>query len=197
MYVWLTEGRKEQGITIMLSELFFSMIMFCCIGAVICVILRVAFCLSKHRKYVLTKEVPIALLAAYCAGLFSMTIPVYKIVRYAKQMINGVYHSVNMIPFRTITGYIFQSESMQGISLTNLMGNILLFMPLGILLPIVFKRCNTLLKSLIVGTVISALIETAQYFLGRSADIDDVILNVIGTVVGVGVYSVLKGLIER
>ena len=180
----------------MLSELFFSMIMFCCIGAVICVILRVAFCLSKHRKYVLTKEVPIALLAAYCAGLFSMTIPVYKIVRYAKQMINGVYHSVNMIPFRTITGYIFQSESMQGISLTNLMGNILLFMPLGILLPIVFKRCNTLLKSLIVGTVISALIETAQYFLGRSADMDDVILNTAGTAAGYAVYYAIANFLK-
>ena len=49
----------------MLSELFFSMVVSCCIGAVICVILRVALCWTKQQKYNPVKEVPIVLLVAY------------------------------------------------------------------------------------------------------------------------------------
>lgn len=180
----------------MLSELFFSMVVSCCIGAVICVILRVALCWTKQQKYNLVKEVPIVLLVAYCAGLFSMTIPVYSIVRHINGTIDGVFRSVNLIPIRTISGYIRQSNSMAGISLTNLLGNVLLFIPMGILLPIVFRRCNLLFKSVIIGTIISVLIETAQFFLGRSADIDDVILNAFGTALGFAVYYTAKKLIK-
>lgn len=179
----------------MLSELFFSMVVSCCIGAVICVILRVALCWIKQQKYDPVKEVPIVLFVAYCVGLFSMTIPVYSIVRHLNGTIDGVFRSVNMIPFRTISGYIRQSDSMAGISLTNLLGNVLLFTPMGILLPIVFKRCNSLLKSVIIGTVIIVLIETVQFFLGRNADIDDVILNTFGTALGFAVYYTAKKLI--
>ena len=35
-------------------------------------------------------------------------------------------------------------------------------------------------------------VEFIQYFIGRSSDIDDIILNVISIVVGYGIYSVLK-----
>ena len=86
---------------------------------------------------------------------------------------------------------------MAGISLTNLLGNVLLFTPMGMLLPIVFKRCNSLLKSVIIGTVISILIETVQFFLGRSADIDDVILNAFGTALGFAVYYAAKKCLRR
>ena len=178
--------------SIMLSELFYSMMSFCFIGAIVCVILRLVFCRIKHQKYDLIKVFPIVLFTAYCVGLFAMTVPVYRILRDGNQMINGVYHSVNLIPFKTIVEYIRRSNTIVGISLTNVLGNILLFVPMGILLPIVFRYCHKLLNSLIIGAVISIMIETLQFFLGRNADIDDVLLNIAGTIVGFTVHYAIS-----
>ena len=182
----------------MLSELFFSMLICCCIGAICSILIRIIVCLTRHQKIVLRKEeIPIVLFASYCFGLLSQTVPIILVIRYGNQMVNGGYHNVNLVPFRSITKYITGADSIGGISLANVLGNVLLFVPMGLLLPIIFKKCNSPIKVILIGAIVSALIEITQYFLGRSADIDDVILNVIGTVVGVGVYSVLKGLIER
>jgi glycopeptide antibiotics resistance protein len=71
----------------------------------------------------------------------------------------------------------------------NLFGNILLFVPLGILLPLISSRLNSFVKVFSVALFFSASIEVLQFFsremrIYRSVDIDDVILNVIGAVGG-------------
>ena len=48
-----------------------------------------------------------------------------------------------------------------------------------------------------VAAVLSAGIETVQYFIGRSADIDDLLLNVFGAVVGFGLYAILRKWLQR
>jgi glycopeptide antibiotics resistance protein len=69
-------------------------------------------------------------------------------------------------------------------AVTQLGGNLMLFAPLGILLPVVFSRLRGPLRLAIVCGLISFMVEVTQGFAvqGRAFDIDDVILNTIGVV---------------
>jgi glycopeptide antibiotics resistance protein len=74
--------------------------------------------------------------------------------------------------------------------------NVLLFVPLGYLLPASFRRLRRLATTVAVGAAISALVEIAQWLVvsGRSPSIDDVMYNTIGTGIGASVFVLLTGL---
>ncbi|MGE7863562.1 VanZ family protein [Bacillus mobilis] len=95
----------------------------------------------------------------------------------------------NFIPFRTM--YSYGSTMGIGSSFINIIGNIIPFIPLGFLLPIVFPSKKAFLKSMIVCLIIIITIEITQYitYLG-SADIDDVILNQISCMIGYTFYLI-------
>lgn len=71
--------------------------------------------------------------------------------------------------------------------------NILAFIPLGILLPMLGRRFRRLKNILLCGFLLSALIESAQllFHLGW-CDIDDVINNTAGAVIGYGIWHILR-----
>lgn len=95
-----------------------------------------------------------------------------------------VHRSINVIPFSTIIQFLTSIYTLKNI-ITNLVGNIAAFMPMGFLLPIVFKKLDRFRKVIFVSLLATLLIEVAQYFCGVGAsDIDDVILNVLGAVLG-------------
>jgi len=83
---------------------------------------------------------------------------------------------INLIPFRAWDTAF--SNPM------NFWGNILLFVPLGIFLVLLFNQCQKLFVTAPIGMGISAVIELLQLFGVRSTDIDDVILNTVGTLLG-------------
>ncbi|MEP7158276.1 MAG: VanZ family protein [Chloroflexota bacterium] len=100
----------------------------------------------------------------------------------------------NLKPFATI-GPALQHGPGSRIFAT-LVGNLVAFMPLGLLLPLAFRRINWL-GVIAAGLVLSVAIESAQLglslYLGfgyRAADVDDVIVNVAGTVVGLALFGV-------
>ena len=69
----------------------------------------------------------------------------------------------------------------------NVMGNIILFIPYGFLASYLLN--NKKFSVITILTVIASLtIETVQYYIGRVFDIDDIILNVIGGIVGFLVF---------
>lgn len=64
-----------------------------------------------------------------------------------------------------------------------LIGNMLMFIPMGIMLPLVFKNINK--KNIfVVAILITLSIEILQPIVGRSFDIDDIIMNFIGSIIG-------------
>lgn len=79
-----------------------------------------------------------------------------------------------------------------------LIENILLFVPLGILLPLSHteKVCNTCCV-LMIGMVTSAFIELVQFVIGRSADICDFLMNSCGTLMGWAVLCGLSGIASK
>lgn len=99
----------------------------------------------------------------------------------------------NLIPFKTIIPYVTGKMGLL-IGGINIAGNIVLLIPIGLLMPFVFHRLNTK-KSFIIALVFCLLIEGFQAILKIGIfDIDDVILNVLGFMMGYWSYSWLPSL---
>ncbi len=80
----------------------------------------------------------------------------------------------------------------------NLYGNILLFIPVGLIWPFCFSRINTWWKAVLAGAVFSLVIEILQLpFFDRGTDIDDLITNTFGCMIGAGVWFLAKAYIQR
>lgn len=95
---------------------------------------------------------------------------------------------VNWIPFVNLLDY----ESKKDL-LLNLIGNFAMFIPTGIVTPILYKDRNTLGKVALTGFLLSLAIEVIQLpFAVRASDVDDLILNTAGTLAGYGVYALVK-----
>ena len=82
--------------------------------------------------------------------------------------------------------------------LLNLIGNTAMFIPLGIVWPSVFKKLNTHGKVIAAGFGTSLCIEILQLpFYGRASDIDDLILNTTGFVIGYGIYLLVRRIAKK
>ena len=95
----------------------------------------------------------------------------------------------NLVPFHTLAIYFRNFGS--GFWMRNLFGNVFLLLPLGLLGPIALPVLRRWWLILPLALLISASIELAQYWIpDRSADIDDVIVNVAGALLGYLVLTV-------
>jgi glycopeptide antibiotics resistance protein len=118
---------------------------------------------------------------------------------------NGSYRNfdpwayVNLVPFRPSSEY-------GGLSAGQALGNLLLFIPFGFGFPFVWRV--TWWKVLVLGSVVSVGLEVIQFILNlvalafplRVIDINDVLFNVAGLVIGIGsllvtsrIYSIFFG----
>lgn len=85
-----------------------------------------------------------------------------------------LYHpNINLTPF-----------FLSGFDLTDLL-NVIFFIPFGVALPVMWQLFDRLIPTLIIGMLFSAVIEFAQLFtLYRATDINDLIMNTLGTFLG-------------
>ena len=80
----------------------------------------------------------------------------------------------------------------------NIIGNISMFIPTGIIVPILYKRLDRFWKVLLAGAGLSFAIEIIQLlFPGSVTDIDDLILNAAGVAIGYGIYKLVYRLIGK
>ena len=91
---------------------------------------------------------------------------------------------VNLVPLREIVRGVRVLGS--GYGVLNIWGNLVVFLPLGVLITLLWRGrwLAGAAAAVACGTAFSVVIETAQYAVGRSSDIDDVILNAAGSLVG-------------
>lgn len=98
----------------------------------------------------------------------------------------------NLIPFQEIKRYL-QYPEILGTSavLANLVGNVIGFLPFGAILPVLNKRMRSFWKVLLLSFEFSALIEATQLITRvGSLDVDDIILNTIGGVMGYLIFAI-------
>ena len=95
---------------------------------------------------------------------------------------------INLMPFIYLFDYEMGREA-----LINVIGNTAMFIPIGIIWPSVFRRLDTARKSIAAGLGFSLFIEILQLpFYDRVTDIDDLILNSLGFLMGYGIYLLAK-----
>lgn len=105
-------------------------------------------------------------------------------------MIKANFKRANLVPFTTILLFIKSRLSMRDI-VGNLAGNILGFIPFGILVPMLFRQIASLKQVLLAALTLSLIFEIIQLVavLG-SFDVDDLLLNTIGAGIGYYIYCI-------
>lgn len=81
--------------------------------------------------------------------------------------------NINLVPF----AYMFSDYG-------NSLLNVLLFVPLGIFLPVLWKRYRSFFRTMLFGLSFSLIIELLQLLTRRATDINDLMTNTAGTVIG-------------
>ena len=84
-------------------------------------------------------------------------------------------------------------------ALVNILGNLLLFVPLGVLLPARFRALRPVWTLVPAAAAVSVLIELVQYAYvpGRATDIDDVLVNTAGAFAGLLAYRLVAAVSDR
>lgn len=83
-------------------------------------------------------------------------------------------------------------------TLVNNIGNIIMFIPLGVFYPLAFPKRNAFRTVLLTGAGLSCSIEIIQWFMeNRWSDIDDLILNTFGTIFGYGIFRGIREIKKR
>lgn len=95
---------------------------------------------------------------------------------------------INLLPFVYLLDYPEKREIV-----LNIVGNITMFIPLGIIWPSVYRELNTHKKVIAAGAGVSLCVEILQLpFFDRVSDVDDLILNTLGFLAGYGLYCIVK-----
>ena len=95
---------------------------------------------------------------------------------------------INIVPFVHMFDY-----PTFGAMLINVIGNIIMFVPLGIVWPYAYKELDTPLKAISAGIGVTLCIEILQLpFYSRVSDVDDLLLNSIGFIIGYLIYLIAR-----
>ena len=149
---------------------------------VVLVVLRIGYLIKNKEKFVLYKELFSLFFVVYILCLFQLV---------TAQDVSGD-HGINFTLFKELTRYKFGSH----LFYRNVIGNIILFIPFGFLtsyyLDLDKKRYNLLFTILIATTI-----ELIQLNIGRAFDVDDIILNVVGSFIGYLLYRLIDRIFEN
>lgn len=153
----------------------FSMIF---IFSVVIVALRLMYIHVHKEKFVLYKETFMFAFLLYALLLF-----------YVVTFQDVNYGTNNFIPFKEILRYEVGSK----VFIKNIVGNIILFIPFGFFVAHLMKS-KKLYPTLVVSMITSIVIEYTQLKIGRTFDIDDIILNIVGGFLGYLIYIIIDTL---
>nr|WP_319489718.1 VanZ family protein [uncultured Caproiciproducens sp.] len=93
---------------------------------------------------------------------------------------------INLIPFHSLAA-----------DARPYLENILLFVPFGFLLPLIWEQYHPFRKTMLAGLSFSFVIEFSQLFDRRITDIDDLLMNTLGTLVGWLLWQIMKKCFSR
>ncbi len=99
---------------------------------------------------------------------------------------DNIHEMISIIPF------YFLVDRYDGYMI-NIIGNIMMFIPVGVVWPICFSKLDTIRKNILAGAGFSLFVEVTQLFcLGRHTDVDDLILNTIGVAIGTCIAFLIR-----
>ena len=100
---------------------------------------------------------------------------------------------VNLIPIVNLMDYDSKRDL-----LINLIGNFAMFIPTGVMTPLIYRKIDSFWKVTLTGFLLSLSIEIIQLpFAVRASDVNDLILNTLGCMVGYGIYAFVRKIRNR
>jgi glycopeptide antibiotics resistance protein len=142
--------------------------------------LPILFMLKNKGKKVLRQ---ISYLLLFC----SLFLILFATIFYTPISFEPEEYHINLQPFKWVEEMKLTNGNQV---IAETIPNIIMFIPLGFLIPIVIKKARKWHKTTLIVLLITISIETFQYFIGRSSDIDDIITNLLGGMIG---YAMFKG----
>ena len=164
---------------------FINMLPYICIVLPIYLVVRIIFIKIRALPINWLREMFLLVFTLYVAGLASQTIlPDFDLGVDGFRVVVNDTHKTNIIPFKVLFETYEQVFLQRNIYyfLINFLGNIVMFVPIGLFLPLLWGLSGK--KTLLLGFASSLLIEICQLFLVRGTDIDDLILNTTGVLLG-------------
>lgn len=146
------------------------------IFTVFAIVARLAYLIVHKERFVLYKE-----LFMFTALLYAMLL--FYVVTF--QDVN--YGTNNFIPFKEILRYEVGSK----LFIQNIIGNIIMFIPFGLFVAYLIKT-RSAIPTILITIIISATIEYTQMQIGRTFDIDDIFLNLVGGIIGYMIYLIFN-----
>ena len=137
--------------------------------------------LQKGLSFSRFHRLSVIAFSVYIVGVYHFTGAgtIYDVLLYQLEL---RYDQLNFTPFSN------------SIDIVAYLLNILLFIPLGFLAPVIWLDMNKLGKVIGVGFLFTFLIELSQLFNNRRTDIDDILLNVLGAAIGFMLYKLFDKL---
>ena len=83
-----------------------------------------------------------------------------------------------------------------GIEISTIL-NIIFFMPFGFLLPTLWNKFRKFIPTVFAGIIFSLIIEVGQLFTIRATDVDDLIMNTLGTILGFILFKILSIIFKK
>jgi len=166
--------------------------------AVLPIHVTVRLIVARKTAFDPRREAALLVFVLFLAGLASQTvIPKIRFTGGELLVINDGVHTTNIIPLKVfIDTYVdvFRYGNI-GSFIINFLGNIVMFMPIGFFVPLLWNASGK--RVVLVGFLCSLFIELSQLILPRSSDVDDLILNSLGTLLGFLLYKLLECKLQR
>lgn len=103
-------------------------------------------------------------------------------------------HNMNLVPFRFMDGYGFLLARRQ---VKQAIANVCMFIPISFLTALAFPIMRNFFFTVLSMFTFSFGIEFIQYFIGRAADIDDLMMNTIGAIIGYLIFALIFAVFGR
>ncbi len=168
-----------------------NMLPYMLIAAPLYILARLIYVKCRHQAVQWPKEIAMLLFVLFTVGLASQTlIPKFEFGVNGLSIVQDGAHRTNLIPFKVFYDTVVEVFVHRNLSyfLINFLGNIMIFMPFGFFLPLLWQTSRT--TTILIGAGASLVIELGQLFLARGTDIDDLLLNTLGVFLGWLVFHV-------
>lgn len=152
---------------------------------IMAILLKIAHFGLTHKKGSIWIEFKVTLYIIYAFLLFHLVTTT-----------DFISYSNNFIPFKEIMRYKMTSP----LFVRNVIGNIAVFVPLGYIITdsiYILTNKSKFYISLAYVIITSLSIEVIQLFIGRTFDIDDIILNTLGGLIGIIIYKLIHLITRR
>jgi glycopeptide antibiotics resistance protein len=159
-------------------------------------IFRLYYLRARRRPLSLRRELLLLTVVVYLAGLAAATLTPNRSSRLLADGRGGIELRPSLSSLTCSTANLREGSTARSFCVRNARGNLLLFFPLGILIPLVWRQLG-FRKGMLIAIALSFTIELVQYLSSawgsyRAADVNDFILNVLGAGLGMAAVSLLR-----